>query len=136
MQQNTIHCTHYFSTFQIFVAFFICGAFFPHDNLSCGEFLDLTICHVDKFLHMTIFSPRAPPVVPVTNMRYGCAVPVLGVRGFIAAAEACGTLYPLSSLLFPIYLKVRFKSLVHFSTMLLPGGSMWKNKVFDRIVLK
>ena len=66
----------------------------------------------------------------------GCAVPVLGVRGFIAAAEACGTLYPLSSLLFPIYLKVRFKSLVHFSTLTLPGGSMWKNKVFDWIVLE
>ena len=58
------------------------------------------------------------------------------MRGFIAAAEACGTLYPLSSLLFPIYLKVRFKSLVHFCTMTLPDGSMWKNQVFDRIVLK
>ena len=53
MQQNTINCTHYFSTFQIFLTFIICGEFFPHDNLSCGEFLHLTICHVDKFLHMT-----------------------------------------------------------------------------------
>ena len=31
----------------------------------------MKICHVDKFLHMTDFFPRVPPVVPVTNMRYG-----------------------------------------------------------------
>ena len=70
MQQNTINCTHYFSTFQIFLTFIICGEFFPHDNLSYEEFLHLTICYMDKFLHMTIFSPRAPPVVPVTKTRY------------------------------------------------------------------
>ena len=43
---------------------------FPHDSLSCGDLLHLSICHVDKFLHMTDFFPPAPPVVPVTNMRY------------------------------------------------------------------
>ena len=55
MQQNTINCTHYLSTFQIFLTFIICGESFPHDNLSCGEFLHLTVCHVDKFLHMKDF---------------------------------------------------------------------------------
>ena len=38
--------------------------------LSCGEILHMTDCHVEKILHMTKFSPRAPPVVPVTNIRY------------------------------------------------------------------
>ena len=54
MQQNTINCTHYFSTFQILFTFLM-WRFFPHDNLSCGEFLHLTICYMDNFLHMTIF---------------------------------------------------------------------------------
>ena len=31
----------------------------------------MKICHVVKFLHMTDFSPRVRPVVPVTNIRYG-----------------------------------------------------------------
>ena len=30
----------------------------------------MTICYVKKFLHMTKKSPQAPPVVPVTNIRY------------------------------------------------------------------
>ena len=48
MQQNTINCTHYFSTFQIFLTFIICEELFstwqsvlwrisPPDNLSCGQ---------------------------------------------------------------------------------------------------
>ena len=37
---------------------------FPHDNLSCGEFLHLTICYMDKFLHMTIFLHRHRPWCP------------------------------------------------------------------------
>ena len=72
MQQNTIHCTHNFSTFSTdSLHISHVENLFPHDNLSCGELLHLTICHVDKFLHMNKFSPWAPPVVPVTNMRYG-----------------------------------------------------------------
>ena len=43
---------------------------FPTDNLSHGELLHMTICHVEKFLHMTDFSPQVLHVVPVTNIRY------------------------------------------------------------------
>ena len=47
MRQNTINCTHYFSTLQIFFTFLMWRAFstwqsvmwriFPHANLSCEE---------------------------------------------------------------------------------------------------
>ena len=51
-------------------------------------FLQLTICHMENFstwqsvlcrnfLHMANFSPQAPPVVPVTNIRYGLEVRLL-----------------------------------------------------------
>ena len=43
---------------------------FPRDNLSCEEFIHMIICNVDKFLHVTYFSPWVPPVVHVTNLRY------------------------------------------------------------------
>ena len=49
MQQNTINCTHFFSTLHNFWVSQV-ENFCPHDKLS------LTICHhVDKFLHMTEF---------------------------------------------------------------------------------
>ena len=76
LQQNIVKCdktpyiVHIISPHFRFSSHFSCGEFFPHDNLSCGEFFHLIICHMDKFLHMTIFSPRAPPMLPVTNMRY------------------------------------------------------------------
>ena len=44
--------------------------FFHMTICHVENYFHLTICHVDNFLHMTKFSPRAPPVVPVTNMRY------------------------------------------------------------------
>ena len=65
MRQNAINCTHNFSTLQIFFTFLIWRAFStwqfvmwrisPHVNLSCGESLQVTICHVEKFLHMADF---------------------------------------------------------------------------------
>ena len=58
-----LHITDFFSHFS-------CGEHFPHNIMSCGEFLHMKICHVKKFLHMTKNSPQAPPVVPVTNIRY------------------------------------------------------------------
>ena len=73
LQQNSINCNktpyivHNISPHYRFSSHFSCGEFF---HMSCGELLHLTICHVNKFLHMTDFSPRAPPMVPVTNMRY------------------------------------------------------------------
>ena len=33
--------------------------FFPHKNLSYVEFFNMTIWHVENFLHMTDFSPQA-----------------------------------------------------------------------------
>ena len=47
-----------------------CGYISSTDNLLCGEFLLISVCHVEKFLHMADFSPQALPVVPVTNMWY------------------------------------------------------------------
>ena len=54
-----------------------CEYISPTDNLSDGKFLHMTICQVEEFLHMADFlhrhrrfSPQAPPVVPVTNIRY------------------------------------------------------------------
>ena len=32
-----------------------CGDISPTDNLSSGDFLHMTICHVEKFLHMADF---------------------------------------------------------------------------------
>ena len=43
----------------------------PH--LSCGEISHFSTTVMQrnlKYLHMTNFSPQAPPVMPVTNMRY------------------------------------------------------------------
>ena len=34
----------------------------PHDNLLCGEFVHMKVCHVVKFLHMTDFFPRVQSV--------------------------------------------------------------------------
>ena len=35
------------------------------------KLLHMTICRMEKFIHMTDFSPQAPLVVLVTNIRYG-----------------------------------------------------------------
>ena len=35
-----------------FSAYLPCGDISPNDNLSHGEFLHMTICNVEKFLHM------------------------------------------------------------------------------------
>ena len=100
MRQNTINCTHHFSTLQIFFTFLMWRAFStwqsvtwtisPHENLSCGGFLHMTNCYVKKFLHMTKTSPQAPPVMPVTNIRYG-TFPVLKVKpiGLSVITQSC-----------------------------------------------
>ena len=51
MRQDTINCTHHFFTGFLY----ICGELFPYDNLLCGESLQVTICHVEIFLHMADF---------------------------------------------------------------------------------
>ena len=53
--------------------------------LSCGEFLHLTICHVDKILYMTEL------LVPVKNMRYAplLLLPPLSVHPQPTAISAC-----------------------------------------------
>ena len=63
LQQNNVTCDktpHNLSTFSTDFFKFLMWRIFPHNNLSCGELLHLTICHVDKFLHMIRFSPRCP----------------------------------------------------------------------------
>ena len=47
------------------------GDILPTNNLSSGDFLHMTICHVEKFLHMADFSPQPAVVMVVTNIRYG-----------------------------------------------------------------
>ena len=61
MRQNTINCTHHFPTIQVF---FTCS----NDNLSCGEFLYMTICHVKKISTHDKNSPKIQPVLPVLQM--------------------------------------------------------------------
>ena len=50
MQHNNINCTHYFATLQTVFTFLIWKKF-PHGNLACGEFLPMTICHVEISPH-------------------------------------------------------------------------------------
>ena len=62
LQQTCIKCDiklQIVYTLQIFFTFLMC-------------FFHVTMCHVEKYLHMTDFSPQPPPVVPVTNIRYAC----------------------------------------------------------------
>ena len=40
-------------------------------HFSCGEFFHMIICYVEYLSTWQILFPRVPPVVPVTNMRYG-----------------------------------------------------------------
>ena len=57
------------------LTFIISGESFPHDNLTCGEFFHMTVCHVDKFLHITDFFSTDTVRESVTNMRYGHVFP-------------------------------------------------------------
>ena len=53
------------------------------DNLSCGEFLHPTICHVDKFLHMTDFFLRGyDPWYPgqISRVQISRVRPVTNIR--------------------------------------------------------
>ena len=74
MQNATKHhklCT----LFLHITVFFACGEFFPHYNLSCGEFVNMIICNVNKFLHRTdgiwLTSEKCPEDL-ILGIKYLC----------------------------------------------------------------